>query len=194
MQAMAYPKELEGDVELRDGARVHIRPIRQDDETRLIGLYDRLSRDTAYQRFFTVMHRLPPDWARYLAAVDYVRRLALVVVSAADPEAEVIAVARYEPTDEPETAEVAFVVEDRWQGRGLGRVLFERLLASAGQRGVKQFRAYVLDDNSRMLNLIARFGDIRHRALQHGVVDLLFIARAEPRAVSCEDPRRSPSA
>src|SRR5215510_11672903 len=106
MRAMAYPKELEGDVELRDGARVHIRPIRQDDETRLIGLYDRLSRDTAYQRFFTVMHRLPPDWARYLAAVDYVRRLALVVGGAADPEAEVIAVARYEPSDEPNTAEV----------------------------------------------------------------------------------------
>jgi len=194
MPAAAYPKEIECDLKLRDGTHVRIRPIRPDDEIRLVRLYDRLSRDTAYQRFFTVMHRLPPDWARYLAAVDYVRRLALVVVSAADPEAEVIAVARYEPTDEPETAEVAFVVEDRWQGRGLGRVLFERLLASAGQRGVKQFRAYVLDDNSRMLNLIARFGDIRHRALQHGVVDLLFIARAEPRAVSCDEPRRSPSA
>jgi len=181
MPTAAYPKELECDLKLRDGAHVRIRPIRPDDETRLVRLYDRLSRDTAYQRFFTVMHRLPPDWARYLAAVDYVRRLALVVVSAADPEAEVIAVARFEPTDEPETAEVAFVVEDRWQGLGLGTVLFERLLASAGQRGVKQFRAYVLADNSRMLNLIARFGDIRHRALQHGVVELLFIARAEPR-------------
>jgi len=184
MWATAYPKELEGDVELRDGTRVHIRPIRPEDETRLVRLYDRLSRDTAYQRFFTVMHRLPPDWARYLAAVDYVRRLALVVASAADPEAEVIAVARYEPSDEPETAEVAFVVEDRWQGRGLGTVLFERLLASAGQRGVKQFRAYVLADNSRMLTLIARFGDIRERTLQHGVVELLFTARATPRAVN----------
>ena len=92
--------------------------------------------------------------------------------------------ARYEPSDEPNTAEVAFVVEDRWQGRGLGSVLFDRLLASADQRGVKQFRAYVLADNSRMLNLIARFGDIRERTLQHGVVELLFTARATPRAVN----------
>src|SRR5262245_58014558 len=128
MRGTAYPKELEGNVELRDGTRVHIRPIRPEDEARLVRFYERLSRDTAYQRFFTVMHRLPPDWARYLAAVDYVCRLALVVVGAADPEAEVIAVARYEPSDEPNTAEVAFVVEDRWQGRGLGSVLFDRLL------------------------------------------------------------------
>ena len=74
----AYPGELECEVTLRDGSRLRLRPIRPEDATRLIDFYDHLSRETAYQRFFAVMKRLPPDWARILASVDYRRRLALV--------------------------------------------------------------------------------------------------------------------
>lgn len=177
---MAYPKELERDVELADGTRVHIRPIRQDDESRLIALYDQLSRLTAYQRFFSFMRRLPPNWAHLLAGVDYVRRLALVAARDASPEADLIAVARYEPTADPATAEVAFVVRDDWQNKGLGTMLFHDLLSAASQRGIKQFRAYVLADNPRMLDLIARFGDVRQRTLEQGVVELLFTARPTP--------------
>ncbi len=64
---------------LPSGERLRLRPIRPDDESRLSELYDRSSRDTRYQRFFTVMRRLPADWARFLANVDYDRRFALVV-------------------------------------------------------------------------------------------------------------------
>jgi len=72
-----YPKELEREIVLRDGARLRLRPIRPEEQDRLIELYGRLGSHTAYQRFFTVMKRLPPDWARLLANVDYQRRLAL---------------------------------------------------------------------------------------------------------------------
>jgi len=58
----AYPKELECEVVLRDGTPIRLRPIRAEDQDRLIAFYDRLSRHTAYQRFFSVMRRLPPDW------------------------------------------------------------------------------------------------------------------------------------
>ena len=64
---------------LPSGERVRLRPIRPDDEPRLSELYDRSSRDTRYQRFFTVMRRLPPDWAHFLANVDYDRRLAALL-------------------------------------------------------------------------------------------------------------------
>jgi GNAT superfamily N-acetyltransferase len=178
---MAYPAELESDVELKDGTRVHVRPIRPDDEIALIALYGRLSRLTAYQRFFSVMRRLPPNWAHFLAGVDYVRRLALVAVRDASPGADLIAVARYEPTGDPASAEVAFVVQDGWQNKGLGTMLFHRLLEAAQQRGIKQFHAYVLADNRRMLDLIARCGDVRQRGVSQGVVELLFTARATPR-------------
>ena len=71
-------------ISLRDGTRVHMRPIRADDAPRLVALYDHLSRDTRYGRFFSVMQRLPPDWARFLPTVDYESRLALVVESPDD--------------------------------------------------------------------------------------------------------------
>src|SRR2546427_10402982 len=90
------PRELEHDVRLRDGSHVHIRPIRPDDAPRLQELYDRLSRDTAYQRFFTVMKCLPPDWARMLASVDYQRRLALIVEHDGTRGVELIGVGRSE--------------------------------------------------------------------------------------------------
>jgi L-amino acid N-acyltransferase YncA len=118
---------------------------------------------------------LPPDWARFLATVDYRTRLALVVEDPGDPET-LIAVARYEPGGAPDTAEVAFVVQDGWQDRGLGSLLFRRLLAVAGANGIRRFRAWVLADNGRMLDLIARHGRVERRALDAGVVDLTFTA------------------
>ena len=170
-------------VELRDGTRVRLRAIRSDDEPRLVQLYEALSHDSCYQRFFTVMRRLPPDWARYLANVDHVRRLALVVEAPGDPDA-LIAVARYEATSEADCAEVAFVVQDAWQNRGLGTVLFRQLLAAAGDKDITRFCAWVLADNRRMLDLIYRLGVVRQRTHDQGVVELAFTAPAAQRCVS----------
>jgi len=164
------------EIALRDGTRVRMRPIRPDDEPRLAALYDQLSRDTRYQRFFSVMRRLPPDWARFLANVDYERRFALVAEAPDDPDT-LIAVARYEPAGEPDTAEVAFVVQDAWQGRGLGLVLFRELLSAAEGNGIRRFRAWVLAENRRMLELITRLGEIQQRSFAQGVVELAFVAR-----------------
>lgn len=169
-------KRFERPIALRDAPLARMRPIRADDAPRLVALYDRLSSDTRYHRFFSAMRRLPPDWARFLANVDYHSRLALVVEAPGDPET-LIAVARYEPTDEPDTAEVAFVVQDGWQDRGLGTILFAELLAAAELNGIRRFRAWVLADNRRMLDLIARFGQVCRRAVEQGVVELTFTAR-----------------
>ena len=163
-------------IPLRDGTLVRMRPIRADDAPRLVALYDHLSRDTRYGRFFSVMQRLPPDWARFHADVDYESRLALVVESPDDPDT-LIAVARYEPAGEPGAAEVAFVVQDGWQDRGLGTVLFSELLAAAQLNGIRRFRAWVLADNRRMLDLIARLGEVSQRSIDQGVVELTFTAR-----------------
>jgi RimJ/RimL family protein N-acetyltransferase len=164
---------------LRDGTLARMRPIRPDDAPRLVTLYDHLSRDTRYHRFFSVMQRLPPDWARFLANVDYEARLALVVESPDDPDA-LIAVARYEPAGEPGTAEVAFVVQDGWQDRGVGTVLFGALLAAAELHGIRRFRAWVLADNRRMLDLITRFGEVTQREIDQGVIEVSFTAPPSP--------------
>jgi RimJ/RimL family protein N-acetyltransferase len=158
--------------ELGDGLR--LRSIRGDDEPRLIALHERLSLQTAYQRFFSALRRLPTNWAHYLANVDSTTRLALVIERDGDEGPELVAVGRWEPTADPAVPEVAFVVEDRWQGKGLGRTLLRELLDAAAARGIRRFRAYVLAGNTRMLRLLSRHTHILERTVDRGVVELLF--------------------
>lgn len=170
--------------------RVRVRPIRPDDAPRLSELYDRLSRDTRYQRFFNVMRRLPPDWARFLATVDYDRRFALVAEDLAAPTTTVIGVARYESSADT-AAEVAFVVEDRWQGKGLGTLLLTELFRAATENGLTRLRAFVLADNRRMLALLAKHGEVLERRMEQGVVDLLLAPKATA-TPPCPPPPPSP--
>jgi RimJ/RimL family protein N-acetyltransferase len=187
--AARYPSELERHVTLRDGSRVQLRPIRPEDQTRLIEFYNRLSRHTAYHRFFTVMRRLPPDWAKLLATVDYRRRLALIAEHEGPAGLELIGVGRYEPTDREDTAEVAFVVQDGWQNRGLGTVLFLSIIDAAVARGIRRFVAYVLADNPRMLDLITRFTDVEQRKTEHAIVEIAF--RPRPTQAGVRLPSRT---
>jgi len=174
-----YPRELERAVVLRDGSYLRIRPIRPDDEPRLVDLYGRLSEHTAYQRFFTLMRRLPPSWFHFFANVDYRNRLALVAERDTAAGPELVGVGRYEPTEEEGTAEVALVVQDGWQGRGLGSLLMEDVLSAGQARGIRRFRAYVLADNERMLRLLRTRVQILERKLEEGVVALTFAPRGD---------------
>jgi RimJ/RimL family protein N-acetyltransferase len=172
-----YPRELERTVALRDGVWLRIRPIRPDDELRLAELYERLSRHTAYQRFFTIMKRLPRDWVHFFANVDYRRRLALVAERNTVAAVELVGVGRYEPSEEEGTAELAFVVQDSWQGRGLGTILLGDILRAGVTRGIRRFRAYVLADNRRMLSLLSHHTEILEGTIEDGVVGLLLQPR-----------------
>jgi RimJ/RimL family protein N-acetyltransferase len=162
---------------LTDGTPVTLRHIRPEDESALTALYERLSPESSYQRFFTVMRRLPPDWVHILANVDYDRRMAIVALG---PGGELIGVARYAYDERVREAEIAIVVEDRWQGRGLGTRLLGELVGYAEGRGIRRFRAFVLADNLRMLNLIRRVTRILDRKLDSGVVSLLLAPLGHP--------------
>ena len=164
-------------VMLTDGTPVTLRHIRPEDESALTALYERLSPESSYQRFFTVMRRLPPDWAHILANVDYDRRMAIVALG---PAGELIGVARYVYDERAQEAEIAIVIEDRWQGRGVGTRLLGELVGYAEGRGIRRFRAYVLADNLRMLKLIRRGTRILDRKLDSGVVSLLLAPLAHP--------------
>jgi acetyltransferase len=174
-------------VVLRDGTRVALRDIRPEDEAALTALYERLSPQTAYQRFFTVMRRLPPNWGHILANVDYDRRMAIVALG---PTGELIGVARYVYDDRAREAEMAIVIEDPWQGRGLGTLLLRELVAYAEGKGIRRFRAYVLADNLRMLKLLRRGTRILERKLESGMVSLLLapIRHPEPAAEPGDAP------
>ncbi len=169
-----YPRELERGLVLRGGTRLRMRPIRPDDAVPLMRFHAGLSRETRYHRFFRMLPQLPAETARRLTDVDYVTRLALVVEHEGPGGSDLIAVARYEPSGRPDTAEVAFVVDDAWQGRGLGTVLLGALLDAAAARGIARFLAYVLADNRRMIDMLERFTDVEEKSTTAGVVEIFF--------------------
>ena len=177
LQPEQSPGGFDRQVAPRDGGQVWFAAIRPDDKPRLVDLYGRLSQHTAYQRFFTVMKRLPPDWAHFFANVDYRTRLAVVAEREHEGRLELIGVGRYEPADEEDTAEVAFVVQDGWQGKGLGAILLDDITRAGEARGIRRFRAYVLADNYRMLDLLTRATDVLERKLEDGVVSIVFKRR-----------------
>src|SRR3954453_1020388 len=132
---------------------VATRPMRADDDVRLERMWPRLSPETVYRRFHSPLRRLPSATVRFLVEVDHDLREAVV----AEIGDEVVGVARYDrsPAD-PGTAEFAVVVEDAWQGVGLGRQLLTELIALATCRGVRRLTATVQMDNDRMVWLIRR--------------------------------------
>jgi RimJ/RimL family protein N-acetyltransferase len=146
-------------IQLQDGTAVTIRPIRSDDAPRLQALMERLSPESVYYRFLAPRKALTDQQAHDLANVDYQGRMALVA-TVDQGEEEIIGVARYAQTtpDEPDLAEAAVVVEDRFQGQGLGTLLLKRLAAHAQAQGIRAFWATIHPTNDRIRRFIQRSG------------------------------------
>ena len=144
-------------VALPDGVAVTIRAIRPSDVTALQRLHSRLSEQSIYLRFFGSMNQLTERKAQYFAHVDGVDHFALVALDPDDPN-EIIAVVRFDREAGTDRAEYAALVEDSWQGRGLGLHLTERLIDAARQRGIRHLYGLVLPENKRMLRLLRSLG------------------------------------
>ncbi|MEV4468047.1 GNAT family N-acetyltransferase [Nonomuraea salmonea] len=160
-----YPAHWEADVVLADGGTAHVRPIRPADADRLRSFYSRLSDESIYFRFFGPRPRLSDREVERFTNVDYVNRVALIATIGT----EMVAVIRYDRTG-PGEAEVAFLVEDAHQGRGVASVLLEHLAATARERGIERFIADVLPANMRMTGLLRQAGYTAQSQFEDGVV------------------------
>ncbi len=156
-----------GDLTLTDGSTITFRPIRPDDAPALQRFHSQLSERSIYQRFIEYMPNLSDDRARYFTNVDGVDRVALVAL---DPEApgEIVAVVRFDRDPGTARAEYAAIVLDRWQGKGIGYALSQRLVAAAQRRGVRQLYAVVLPENATMLTLLRDLGHPHRRRFEDG--------------------------
>lgn len=144
-------------ISLRNGVLVQIRAIQPDDVNRLQEFHARLSPDTIVMRYFRVAPVLYTRDARRLTHLDYDRRMALVATTGAGQEERIIGVVRYEPVSEAE-AELAFVVEDDWQGLGISTKALARLLRYAAQRGYVTMSAVTMATNVRMRDVLSHTG------------------------------------
>ena len=158
---------------LRDGASIRIRAIRADDKDRLLDHFRHLSQDSIYHRFFGLKRSLTPLELVRLTELDFKTHVALVATLRADGDERFIGVGRY-ISSESGRAEVAFVVLDEHQGRGIGTLLLEHLGRIARAAGISEFQADVLGDNNRMLEVFAKSGFRAKRSIEGGVVHLSF--------------------
>lgn len=154
---------------LRNGLRVTIRPIRPDDEDRMPALFYRFSPRTVYLRFHHMIKEMSREDVRHFCTVDYSNSFALVATVNADGEEKIIAVGRYARLAEPSTAEVAFVVEDPYQGQGLGTHLLYQLALIAREHGITVFEAEVLTENEDMLRVLKDSGYHMIQEFESGV-------------------------
>ena len=161
---------------LRDGAPVVIRPIRADDKDLLSDGLRRLSDESVQRRFLSPKRTFSLSELRYLTEVDGKSHFALIALDPTDPVHELIAVGRFVRLhDDPDAAEVAIVVADPWQGRGLGSLLTGQLAHAARVRGIRRFTATMAADNTAAHRLMAKLTDhLEQRHAGAGVAELVL--------------------
>ncbi len=143
---------------LRDGSTVLIRPVQPSDAALLADGFARLSTESRELRFLTRKSELTEAELRYFTEVDHHHHEALGAVDEATGHG--IGVARFvQHTKAPEAAELAVVIDDDWQGRGLGTALLSELTDRAREEGVRRFTALVAADNPSVLGLLQTIGD-----------------------------------
>lgn len=152
-------------VKLGDGAEVTVRPLTSIYREAVRDLHDRCSPEARRFRYFTSMPTLPPRMFDRLC--DRARGFSLV----AGHDGQVVGMANLMFTPDPGIAEMAFLVEDRWQGRGLGTVLARMLVRSARDLGYAEVRATMLADNARMRGLLTALGATLAYTDDPGVVE-----------------------
>ncbi|MDH6486762.1 bifunctional GNAT family N-acetyltransferase/acetate--CoA ligase family protein [Streptomyces sp. SAI-127] len=188
-----YPAHWEADVVLRDGGTARIRPITVDDADRLVSFYEQVSDESKYYRFFAPYPRLSAKDVHRFTHHDFVDRVGL----AATVGGEFIATVRYDrigpegmPASAPaDEAEVAFLVQDAHQGRGVASALLEHIGAVARERGIRRFAAEVLPANVKMIKVFTDAGYTQKRSFEDGVVRLEFDLEPTDRSLAVQYAR-----
>jgi GNAT superfamily N-acetyltransferase len=160
-------------VRLVDGTQITVRPVQPDDKRCLLEVFHRLSAESRYRRFHSAAATLDGPTLAYLTEVDHHSHEALVAVDPADDT--IVGVARFVALErEPGVGEMAIVVVDGWQHRGVGTALLALLIDRARDEGLHAFDAFVLAENRPMLAVLDEFGTPVRRGREGATTELLL--------------------
>ena len=172
---------------LRDGTPVLVRPLRPDEGDKLVEGMQKLSSESRRRRFLSAKSRLSRKEVDFLTRCDMRNHLAIGLAITDEQGREVLAVAVarcVRATDDPTLGDVAVVVLDEWQQRGIGTLLTERLAALCWEVGIKRWRGTFFADNLASRKLLERVGKNRRSRIESaGIVEVIFELRA-PRPAS----------
>jgi acetyltransferase len=167
-----YPDQYEEHIQTSTGIDIFVRPIRPEDAPLLMELFESLSPQSVYRRFFTPMKRLPHGMLARFTQIDYDRHIALVALSVSQSKESMLGVARVILERNQKEAEFSIVVGDPWQGKGIGAALLQRCLSIAKERGIEKVMGTVLAENTQMLALGKKFGFKIKKVLGAGEYEL----------------------
>jgi len=157
-----YPTKYITHWQLSDGTEVLLRPIRPEDEPAEHDLLSSLSEETVRTRFFSTIKEISHEWLILFCNIDYDRHMAIIAEVEEDGKKKIIGVGRLMMNPELTSGELAVLVHDRFQGKGLGHKFVEVLIEIAREKGLEDIRAEVLTDNKRMLSILRRLGFKTH--------------------------------
>ena len=158
---MIDPRTYKAIETLRNGQVVTIRAIRPEDRKLLMEAFPEMDQHSLYLRFFSTKNSISEEELKHYTEIDFIDHVALVVVVDLDSKAKIIGGGRYFAYDHPgkiRSAEVAFMVLDRYQGQGIATMIMKHLRMIARENGIAQFEAEVLVENAKMLAVFSRAG------------------------------------
>ncbi|MEE9367069.1 MAG: GNAT family N-acetyltransferase [Dehalococcoidales bacterium] len=186
---VTYPAQYETEVLLKDGSRILLRPIRQDDTERWLAFFQRQSQQTKYFRFQRDPGEMGPEDALRFCTVDYQNTFALVGEVQKEQRKEIVAIGRYYRLPDKRSARVAFAIEDAYHGKGIGTKLIEWLANIARDNGIAFFKGDVLAENERMMSVLKDYGFHIDSEFRGGVYHLT-IPIAKSRRVERKEAER----
>lgn len=142
---------------LPDGRRITIRSLHHADRDDFIAAAKRTSSDSIYRRFFAPRREFSEREVSFFVDVDFIKHVALIAVDENGERSEIVGGGRY-VVGATGQAELAFMVVDQYQGKGIGKALLRHLIAIAKESGVRELIAEVLSDNTPMLKVFERNG------------------------------------
>ena len=175
----AYPTKYVSPWTMKDGSAVTIRPIRAEDEPAIVRFHETLSERSVYLRYFHLMNleqRTTHERLTRICFIDYDREMALVAErrNPETGESEILAVSRLMKIHGTSDGEVAVLVSDKWQGRGLGKELLARSLIVAAGEKLSRVVADILPDNRDVMRICEKLGFTLKHSLDDEVVKAEF--------------------
>ncbi|HWB86167.1 MAG TPA: bifunctional acetate--CoA ligase family protein/GNAT family N-acetyltransferase [Bryobacteraceae bacterium] len=174
----AYPVHYVSPWTLSDGTPVIIRPIRPEDEPAMVRYHEKLSERSVYLRYFHLMNleqRTTHERLTRICFIDYDREIALVAERREIGESEILGVGRLTKRHGWNEAEVAVLVADQWQNRGLGKELLSRLITVAAGEKLGKLTADILPDNRSVIRICQKLGFVLHHSLEDQVVHAEYL-------------------
>ncbi|MGX9522110.1 bifunctional acetate--CoA ligase family protein/GNAT family N-acetyltransferase [Vibrio mediterranei] len=170
-----YPTEMEELITLKDDSKISLRPIRPEDEPFHADFINNVTKEDLYKRFFSDVGEFNHEALANLTQIDYDREMAFVAVDLSYPNPHIIGVSRVLVTPDNSDAEFAILIRSDLKGKGLGRILMNKIIDYCKSKNTRQISGMTMPTNRGMLTLAQKLGFELDVQFEDGVADMVLV-------------------